>query len=96
MVTQNFKHRWLYSIPYSMWMSLCSIILYRRKQTDLIWFLPVVLQWLICLLSPVNGCGRYAFILYLMTPFIMAVCVDSATDEAVEAEAARAKRRARA
>ena len=95
-VTQNFKHRWLYSIPYSMWMSLCSIILYRRKQTDLIWFLPVVLQWLICLLSPVNGCGRYAFILYLMTPFIMAVCVDSATDEAVEAEAARAKRRARA
>ena len=81
-VTRNFKQRWLYSIPFAMWLSLCSIVLYRRKQTELIWFLPVVLQWLICLLSPVNGCVRYAFIVYEMAPFILAACLSSAADEA--------------
>ncbi len=89
-VTRNFKQKWLFSIPYAMWMSLCSIVLYRRKQTELVWFLPVVLQWMICLLSPVNGCGRYAFIVYLMAPFIMAVCLNCATDEAVKSEAGAA------
>ena len=89
-VTDNFKQRWLFSIPYSMWMSLCSIVLYRKKQTDLIWYLPVVLQWLICLLSPVNGCGRYAYVVYVMTPFIMAVCLESATG-AARSKAAAAK-----
>ena len=83
-VTHNFKQRLLFSIPCSMWLSLCSIVLYRRKQTELVWFLPVVLQWLICLLSPVNACARYAFVVYVMTPFIMAVCVNSAADEAEE------------
>ena len=87
-VTRNFKQRWLYSIPFAMWLSLCSIVLYRRKQTELIWFLPVVLQWLICLLSPVNGCVRYAFIVYEMAPFILAACLSSATDEAKAGEPA--------
>ena len=86
-VTHNFKQKWLFNIPFSMWMSLCCIVLYRRKQTELIWYLPVALQWMICLLSPVNGCGRYAFIVYLMTPFIMAVCLSTATDEVEEGEA---------
>ena len=94
-VTDNFKQRWLFSIPYSMWMSLCSIVLYRKKQTDLIWYLPVVLQWLICLLSPVNGCGRYAYVVYVMTPFIMAVCLESATG-AVGSAAKAAKSKAAA
>ena len=87
MVTHSFTQKWLFNIPFSMWMSLCSIVLYRRKQSELIWYLPVALQWMICLLSPVNGCGRYAFIVYLMTPFIMAVCLSTATDEAEEGEA---------
>ena len=70
-------------------------VLYRKKQTDLIWYLPVVLQWLICLLSPVNGCGRYAYVVYVMTPFIMAVCLESATG-AVGSAAKAAKSKAAA
>ena len=62
-------------------------VLYSADKTELVWYLPVVLQWMICLLSPVNGCGRYAFIVYLMTPFIMAVCLSTATDEVEEGEA---------
>ena len=71
--------RWklFFNVAVSFWLIVAAAVAYNGKQRQLLWILPVILQWMICLLSPVNASGRYAVILYEMAPLIAAVSLNS-------------------
>ena len=71
--------RWkvFFNVAVSFWLIVASIIAYDRKRRELMWILPVILEWMFCLLSPVNASGRYAMILYEMAPLTAAASLNS-------------------
>ena len=61
----------LYCIPISFWAIVIGFLLFKGKISELIWMAPVILQWMICLVSPVNGGGRYGMVIYMMAPILL-------------------------
>lgn len=43
--------------------------------------MPTMIQWLVCLISPVNGSMRYAMLLYLMVPILFVLSFKDTVDE---------------
>lgn len=67
---EHFKY--LFNIAVSFWIIVMCCLVYKREKNSLLWVVPVAIQWLICILSPVNGSGRYGMIVYEMAPVIVA------------------------
>lgn len=76
-LTENSRFRWFFSVPMGFWIICISCFLYNGKVKELLWLIPVGLQWLICLVSPVNGSGRYGMLIYELSFFAIAWCINS-------------------
>ncbi len=50
---------------------MCCLIM--GKKGKVIWIIPIAIQWMICLLSPINGSGRYGMVIYEIVPIILGV-----------------------
>lgn len=69
------RTKYLFSIPFALWLILCSGVIYRGKNRELLWIVPILVQWLICLVSPVNASGRYGMVIYELAPCFIAYVV---------------------
>lgn len=66
------RYKYMFNVASAFWVIImCCLIMWQKK--DVLWITPVILQWVICLASPVCGSGRYGMIIYEMMPVIIAV-----------------------
>ena len=76
---EHFKY--VFNIAVSFWLIAMCCLVYEGEKKNLLWIVPTGVQWLICLLSPVNGSGRYGMVIYEMAPFIAAYTFSTKTDD---------------
>ncbi len=66
------RYKYLFNIAASFWtIIMCCLIM--GKKGKVIWIIPIAIQWMICLLSPINGSGRYGMVIYEIVPVILGV-----------------------
>ncbi len=66
------RYKYLFNIATAFWIIvMCCLIIGKKEKV--IWIIPVAVQWIICLASPINGSGRYGMIIYEMVPVILGV-----------------------
>lgn len=73
----------LYSCPLYTWLTLliCTFFISRRQLRPLIPLLPLVINILVCIASPVNGMFRYFLPIVTAMPLAFIFCAKQATDE---------------
>ena len=71
--TKKKRFQYFFSVPSAFWIIVVSLLLFKGRITRAVWLSPLLLQWLICLVSPVNAGGRYGFVIYAMVPVILGV-----------------------